>query len=183
MKNFKRNHYIFGILLLGLILICNHKAIINAVDSQTVQENTSTKTDFFDADGSFYLEKDIIIDGISFHGFVIFDGVSYYNDGKLDYENPVLKEPKANISILAKDRKQKEYSCKEAIITREKLLLRAEQTLIGDVLIEGRFLDKRGQFWNYSSEGKNVVQAKVCITKKGKEIYSAVKFFKYWSGD
>lgn len=178
-----RNYTIFGLFLPILLFFCNSKVIVNAFDAQITQNGDSFKVDFFDADGYYYLEKDIDIDGIKLHGFAIYDSVSYYNNGKLDYDNPIIKEPKVSISLITRNRERKEYYCEESIVTRKKLFLRAEQTLIGDIIIEGKFLNERGQFWNYPLEDEDVVQAKVIILKNEKTIYSSTKLFKYWSGD
>jgi hypothetical protein len=142
--------------------------------------------DFFDPDGYYFPEKEIVVEGYKLDLFEL-RTISYYNNGKLDYENPKFVGPDASLSLVrTKDEENSNYRFPNPIIGKSNVQLASVNTPIGIVRINGKFLDTRGMFWNLSdvvSMKTPVFVGTVSVTRNGKLVYEKVSRFTYWEGD
>jgi hypothetical protein len=142
--------------------------------------------EFFDADGYYYPEEQIVVEGFRFDWFSL-ETVSYYNDGKLDYEHPRYIGPNASLLLVrTKDERKFSYRFPRPTIGKNKIFLTSVATPIGIVTIKGTFLDTRGMFWNRPDVivmETPVFEGTLTVVRGGKRVYKKVGRFVFWEGD
>jgi hypothetical protein len=76
------------------------------------------------------------------------------------------------------------FRCVDAIVEPDRFHAVCEDTLIGDIMFDGEFIDKSGRFWDHISDSKTpVLKATVTVTAYGGVIHEREYIFGYWEGD
>ena len=141
-------------------------------------------SDFFDPDGYYKPEYGLTLSGY-YWAFFDLHTLDYYYDGRVHYDDPRFVPPTARVSFEANNSRSL-HECAEVHVNRDTLDIRCPDTPVGVLRIAGKFLDKRGQFWNRADlhSGENVLLvARVTVTKGGRTILSQSVRFTYLEGD
>lgn len=146
----------------------------------------SSQSDFFDPDGYYFPSwKMVALNGNKLK-YINLHTIEYYYDETLHYKKPRFVKPEANLTFMRlKDEKLLTYKCRKAIITRDRVQIQCP-TPIGNVIIHGNFLDKRGQFWDRDDikpKETILIDATIAIENGTKAKRSYPISFTYWSGD
>lgn len=141
--------------------------------------------DVFDPDG--YYSTDLTIDGQRISWFQLHTVDFYYDHQAHDDRPRLVQPPKVNVEISNQsDPKGSSYPCSAPIITSDSLAVRCVGTPVGDVSVDGHFLDKAGKYANnpaYDEKESLLLIARVVVTKDGKIAHDAVHRFMYTVGD
>jgi hypothetical protein len=153
--------------------------------------------DVFDPDGYFALTDTLTIDGRTIETLDLHT-VDFYYGGELHYDRPRLVQP-PDVRLILSDQRtapdgigdaeedggsQSTYRCEAARITADSLSVRCAGTAAGDVMIEGHFLDKRGNFWDrFDERSVELLVARITVSRGGAIIHDAVHRFTYFVGD
>lgn len=142
----------------------------------------------FDPDGYYTMNEDLTIHGrrISWLELHTLD-LDY--DGALHYERPKLVQPPEVGLFLSEFDDPSHHSrnlCTAPLITPDTLWVRCADTPVGEVTINGHFLDKAGRYWNklaYENHPTVLLIARMVVTREGRVIHDAVHHFTYSAGD
>ena len=142
----------------------------------------------FDPDGYYTMKEDLTIHSrrISWLELNTLD-VDY--DGALHYERPKLVQPPSVGLFLSEFDDPSHHSrnhCTAPLITPDTLWVRCGDTPVGEVTINGHFLDKAGRYWNklaYENHPTVLLIARVVVTREGRIVHDAVHHFTYSAGD
>ena len=77
-------------------------------------------------------------------------------------------------------------ACAEPLITRDTVDISCPETPVGELHLAGRFVDKRGKFWNRDDVKPDetvVLVARVTVTARRKVVFSQAIKFTYFAGD
>jgi hypothetical protein len=141
----------------------------------------------FDPDGYYTPKEDVKVDGRKI-GWLELHTVDFYYGGESHYERPKLVQPpEVTLSVsLPNSANDSTYPCAASSITPDSLSLRCGATPVGDVKIDGHFLDKRGRYSDrlaYENKPTVLLIARVLVTKADKVVHDAVHHFTFSSGD
>jgi hypothetical protein len=141
--------------------------------------------DVFDPDG--YYSTDLTIDGQRVGWFQVHTVDFYYDHQSHDDRPRLVLPPKVNVEISNhSDTKGSSYPCSAPIINSDSLAIRCVGTPVGDVSVDGHFLDRAGKYENnpaYDEKESLLLIARVVVTKDGKIAHDAVHRFMYTVGD
>jgi hypothetical protein len=142
----------------------------------------------FDPDG-YYIMKEVL----TIHGrrisWLELSTIEFYYDGALHYERPKLVQPPEVGLYLSEFDDASHHSrnlCTAPLITPDTLWVRCADTPVGEVTINGHFLDKAGGYSNklaYENHPTVLLIARVVVTKEGRVVHDAVHHFTYSAGD
>ena len=153
--------------------------------------------DVFDPDGYYALTDTLRIDGRTIETLGLHT-VDVYYGGQLHYDRPRLVQPPDVTLIISElstgsDRDKAEeqdgkresmHSCASARITPDSLSVRCVGTPVGDVDIEGHFLDKGRVFSSrFAERSVELLVARVVVRRDGRIIHEATHRFSYFVGD
>ena len=137
---------------------------------------------FFDPDGYYFPMTELFIAGDEIEDIEL-TTLTYYVNGKLDYENPKKLSPEVRIKLT---KSIKTFSTKQVIVNRDTLYFSAKLSTLKVLEFSGNFIDKRGQYWDQ----KDVLRMKTVIlegvfTTIENGIRKETKKVKlaYWEGD
>ena len=142
----------------------------------------------FDADGYYTMNEDLTIHGRRI-SWLELHTIEVYYDGALHYERPKLVQPPEVGLFLSEFDDPSQHSrnlCTAPLITPDTLWVRCADTPVGEVTINGRFLDKAGRYWNklaYENHPTVLLIARVVVTREGRTVHDAVHHFTYSAGD
>ena len=142
----------------------------------------------FDADGYYTMNEDLTIHGRRI-SWLELHTIDFYYDGALHYERPKLVQPPEVGLFLSEFDDPSHHSrnlCTAPLITPDTLWVRCADTPVGEVTINGRFLDKAGRYWNklaYENHRTVLLIARVVVTRGGRIVHDAVHHFTYSAGD
>jgi hypothetical protein len=141
--------------------------------------------DVFDPDG--YYSTDLTIDGQRISWFQVHT-VDFFYDHQAHDDRPRLVQP-AKVNVEISDRSHQDgsiYPCTAPIITPDSLSVRCVATPVGDLTVNGHFLDKAGKYERnpaYDEKESLLLIARVVVTKDGKVTHDAEHRFMYTVGD
>jgi hypothetical protein len=152
--------------------------------------------DVFDPDGYYSPTESLTTDGRTIKTLELHT-VDVYYGGELHYERPRLVQPPDVRLIVSEpstgsDRSDAEqdsdkastYPCAAARIAPDSLSVRCAGTPVGDVTIEGHFLDKGRNYWSkFAEQSVELLVARVVVTRDGRIVHDAVHRFTYFTGD
>ena len=139
----------------------------------------------FDPDGYYFPIKKVYIQGLRIQRLDV-STLEYYYDGKeVHYDKIIPHPPKIYVMLTDKnDDGVIPFSCDEITIKPDKVFFKCKETLIGDIIFEGYFIDKRGQYWNYISDMQTpVLKTTITIKNDNKITHRDEYTFGYWEGD
>lgn len=144
--------------------------------------------DVFDADGYYIMKEDLTIHGRRVSWLELHTVDDYY-DGALHYERPKLVQPPEVGLFLSEFDNPNHHSrnhCTAPRITPDTLWVRCADTPVGEVIINGHFLNRAGRYWDklaYENHATVLLIARVVVTKEGRIVHDAVHQFTYSAGD
>jgi hypothetical protein len=143
--------------------------------------------DVFDPDGYYLMKEDLTIDGQKIRWLELHT-VDFYYDHQQHDERPRLVQPPDVIIAISKraDDHGSRYPCAAPLITPDSLLVRCNATPIGDVTLNGHFLDKTGKYRSnpaYDERETLLLIARVVVTRDGRVAHDALHQFLYTVGD
>ncbi|MFL5465330.1 MAG: hypothetical protein ACJ8AC_15020 [Gemmatimonadaceae bacterium] len=143
--------------------------------------------DVFDPDGYYFLHEDLKIEGRKI-GWLELHTVDFYYGGELHYERPKLVQPAEVVLTISEPNSVNDsmYPCAATIITPDSLSVRCGATPVGEVTIDGHFLDKRGWYFNtlaYENKPTVLLIARIMVTKDDKVTHNGLHHFTFSSGD
>jgi hypothetical protein len=115
--------------------------------------------------------------------------LNFYYDGKLHYDKPQSVNQPQLLSLRFRSdttRRVPAAVCADQRISRDTLSLKCESKYLGVVTVEGRFLDRRGDFGNLLSNASHpqfVLSAVVTVSRGGRVLYRRRHRFTYFNGD
>ena len=142
-----------------------------------------TSERFFDPDGYYYPISVSYIDGLRIQRIDV-STLEYYYDGEIHYDRPKPHPPEIHLSLT--DKKGEgwvPFLCKNVVINRDKFYIECPKTLVGDVIIDGTYIDKRGQYYNYVTPFETpILRANVKVIDNGSIVHERLYEFGYWEG-
>ena len=151
----------------------------------------------FDPDGYYSLTDTLVIDGRAIETLELHT-VDVYYDGQLHYDRPRLVQP-PDVRLIVSEpsagpdrdgveeqgsKRESMHSCASARITPDLLSVRCVGTPVGDVVIEGHFLDKGRDFSSkFPERSVELLVARVVVSRDGRIIHAAAHRFRYFLGD
>jgi hypothetical protein len=123
----------------------------------------------FDPDGYYIPATEIVINQRRLEFFHI-ETLEYYYDGGLHYDRPRLLTPSVTVAIRNESGEVTGHECTLFVGDGENLRISCQGTPIGDLLLEAKFLDDRGRYWNlleYQLEPKVVARGKLFVITPG----------------
>ena len=138
----------------------------------------------FDADG-YYLPKDTLTVAGNQVNWLDLHTLDYYYGGQLhDLPQPV-QPPDIRLVITKRNSSRDVQSqCSAARTQPDSLSITCAKTAIGDVAIDGHFLDRGPKYSDkFAGEATELLVARVVVTSDGKQIYDHVHRFVYTTGD
>jgi hypothetical protein len=142
----------------------------------------------FDPDGYYIMNEDLTIHGRRI-SWLELSTIEVYYDGALHYERPKLIQPPEVGLFLSEFDDPSHHSrnlCTAPLITPDTLWVRCADTPVGEVTINGHFLDKAGRYSNklaYENHPTVLLIARVVVTREKRVIHDAVHHFTYSAGD
>ena len=151
----------------------------------------------FDPDGYYTLTDTLRIDGLTIETLGLHT-VDVYYGGELHHDRPRLVQPPDVTLIISEPstgsdrdnveeqggKRESMHSCASARITPDSLSVRCEGTPVGDVDIEGHFLDKGRVFSSkFAERSVELLLARVVVRRDGRIIHEATHRFSYFVGD
>jgi len=140
------------------------------------------QSNVFDPDGYYFPASKTVLSGVQIEYFNI-HSLEYYNNGKLDYEHPKIIKPEIVILILPKS---KRLSASNILVNVDTLAFEIELSKDKILVFNGKFIDKRGQFWNQNDitpQQTVIVSGVFSVVQQSKFIESKKVKFTYWEGD
>jgi hypothetical protein len=137
----------------------------------------------FDPDG-YYMIRALTIDGRKIGSLELSTVEMADSTGNLR-ERPMLLQPPQGFLTVSEPNSASEsrYPCGIAVVAPDSLSVRCVATPVGEVTINGHFLDK-GDFSDRFAETSTVLLVgRVVITNGGKTTHDAVHRFSYYTGD
>jgi hypothetical protein len=100
-------------------------------------------------------------------------------------ERPTLLQPAVGFLTVSEPNSVNDsrYPCIVAVIAFDSLSVRCVATPIGEVAINGHFLDKHDYSDKFAEKSVDLLAARVVITKGGKLAHDALHRFTYHTGD
>ncbi len=137
---------------------------------------------YFDPDGYYFPETEFSIGGIKIDNIEL-RTLDYYQNGKLNYDNPKFVKPEIIISLIDSKKRIKPI---DIVVNKDTLFFHIK--LLENKVLEfsGNFIDKRGQFWNQNDvkpEKTIVMKGKFKLFVNGKINDKKEVKFTYWEGD
>ena len=153
--------------------------------------------DVFDPDGYYFPIDTLTIDGRTIKTLELHT-LDFNYGGELHYARPRLVQP-PDVQLTVSEGssgsertsdaeesndKTSTSPCAAARIAADSLSLRCAGTGVGDVSIEGHFLDK-GRFYadKFAEQSVDLLVARVVISRDGRIIHDAVHRFRYFAGE
>ena len=141
----------------------------------------------FDPDGYYIPTEPLKIDGQLISSLQLHT-VDFFYGGQLHYERPkIVQPPEVVISISdLNGANSSNHQCVAGVIAPDSLSVRCLGTSVGDVTIDGHFLDKSGWYWNriaFENTPTELLVARVVVTRGGRVTRDAVRRFTYTTGD
>ena len=143
------------------------------------------ETGIFDPDGYYFPRYGLTI-AQHFISWLEIGTIEYYYDGSLHYDNPRMVPATARLGLETGNEMRSRHDCPGPMITRDTINIVCADTPIGEVRVQGRFLDRRGQFWNRADVHPRetvVVVAVVTVLAGGRETFRSEVEWTYWEGD
>jgi hypothetical protein len=141
--------------------------------------------DVFDPDG--YYSTDLTIDGQRISWFQVRTVDFFYDHQSHDDRPRLVLPPKVNVVISNRsDADGSVYPCTAPVISPDSLSVRCVATPVGDLTVDGHFLDKAGKYERnpaYDEKESLLLIARVVVTKGGKVTHDAEHRFMYTVGD
>jgi hypothetical protein len=141
--------------------------------------------DVFDPDG--YYSADLTIDGQRINWFRLHTVDSFYDHQAHDDRPRLVQPPEVEVEISSRsDADGSAYPCTALIIAPDSLSVRCVATPIGDLTVNGHFLDKQGKYERnpaYDEKETLLLIARVVVTKGGNVTHDAEHRFMYSVGD
>jgi hypothetical protein len=141
--------------------------------------------DVFDPDG--YYSTDLTIDGQRISWFQLYTVDFFYDHQAHDDRPRLVQPPRVKVEISSRsDTDGSIYPCTAPIITPDSLSVRCVATPVGDLTVNGHFLDKAGKYDRnpaYDEKESLLLIARVVVTKGGAVTHDAVHRFMYTVGD
>ncbi len=137
----------------------------------------------FNPDG-YYMIRALTIDGRKIGSLELSTVEMADSTGKLR-ERPILLQPPVGFLTVSEPNSASEsrYACLVGVVVPDSLSVRCVATPVGEVAINGHFLDK-GDFSDKFAETSTVLLVgRVVITNGGKTTHDAVHRFSYYTGD
>lgn len=139
----------------------------------------------FDANGYYFPQgKNIVVNGVRIEKIEIKSATYYYNGALQD--EPRSTKPLVKLTLVdEKTARTHSYKCRNPVVANGTFKTSCPMTALGAVLIDGRFVDDLGQFWNRREiiPYKTVVAtAKVRVVPKGGNAISEDLLLTYWEG-
>jgi hypothetical protein len=147
-------------------------------------EQPATFDEKFNPDG-YYLPKGLLaVGGAQISSLELHTLDSYY-DGQLHDLPKRVQPPDARLVIKGSRRsRDSTFICDAARILPDSLSLSCENTTVGNVAIEGHFLDKGPNYSDkFGEKETELLVARVLVSKDGTPIYNRVQRFVYVTGD
>jgi hypothetical protein len=137
----------------------------------------------FNPDG-YYMLRALTIDGRKIGSLELNTVEMVDSTGKLR-DRPTLLQPPVGFLTVSEPNSASEsrYPCTVGVVAPDSLSVRCVATPVGEVAINGHFLDK-GDFSDKFAETSTVLLVgRVVITNGGKTTHDAVHRFSYYTGD
>jgi hypothetical protein len=178
--------------VLSLLVACGANQTDKAAASSTVVISAPAavyvdSADVFEPDGYYIPNEDLKIEGRKI-GWLQLRTVDFYYGGELHYERPQLVQPPEVMLTISEPNSINDsmYPCAATIITPDSLSVRCGATPLGEVTINGHFLDKRGKYFDrlaYENKPTVLLIAAIVVTKDDRVTHSALHHFTFSSGD
>jgi hypothetical protein len=141
----------------------------------------------FDPDGYYTPNEEVKVDARKIVWLELHT-VDFYYGGESHYERPKLVEPPEVVLTVSEPNSANDsmYTCAASSITPDSLSVRCAVTPVGEVAIDGHFLDKRGKYSDrlaYENTPTVLLIARILVTKADKVLHNAVHHFTFSSGD
>jgi hypothetical protein len=142
----------------------------------------------FDPDGYYLPQPRIVVGKYEIVEFELHT-LNYYYGGQSHSDDPErVTDPQLLMLRLISDttRGIPAALCAEQIISPDTLHLKCQSSYLGDIVIDGHFLDKRGDFGNLFSNDVHpqfVLRARVRVEQGDRVLYSKPHSFRYIRGD
>jgi hypothetical protein len=140
---------------------------------------------FFDPDGYYSPIEQICGEGWCIEWLGL-DTLEYYYDGSFHYDAPRSHPPVGYLYLRNEISGEEQYEqIESAAVTRDGVVLAGKSTRIGVFKFSGKFLDKRGQYWNQQDIDREtpVLEGTFQMAENGKKHRAFTRRFTYWEGD
>ena len=174
----------FLCLILNLFFLVIDRAIAQTL---TPGLKINSTQELFDPNGYYFPDgTDIVVGGWKIE-WINIQALENHYDNEFHYDSPRSIPPVVRLTITRqKDQKKFSYKCPNPVVSPEVLTVSCPKTAIGAISIQGKFLDKRGQFWNRNEilPYKTVVlNATITVENKSGHRFFRQLPFTYWEGD
>ncbi len=161
-------------------------AVAGATDTgSAVRYEYRDRAGLFDPDGYYTPEDSLVIDQWELSYFEL-HSIDYYYDGEPHYDRPrVLLPPQVRFVISSVTTDNGSAPSCPALVAPDTLVIRCLVAELGDVQIDGHFVDSSGWFTggNRPAVDAVVLIARVVVRRHGTLIYDHVDRFTFTTGD
>jgi hypothetical protein len=150
----------------------------------TPTEQPAAFDEKFNPDGYYLPKGSLAVAGAEISSLELHTLDSYY-DGQIHYLPRRVQPPDVRLVIKESPRNSDSgFICDAARILPDSLSLSCENTTVGNVAIEGHFLDKGPNFSDkFGDKETELLVARVLVSKNGMRVYDQVQRFVYVTGD
>ena len=160
-------------------------------DTARVSERTSTRAraDYVDSggfipDGYYIIDEVLTPDGRKI-GSLELNTVERVDSAGNMSELPILLHPPEGFLTVSEPRSENgsRYPCTVAVVARDSLSVHCSATPVGDVTINGHFLDTGDYSDRFAETSRVLLAARVVISKSGQITHDSLHRLTYYTGD